>query len=207
MSNQGSEDNIDISTDGEGLQDSNSQGQTDHETQGSADASQAGSESGEMTLEQELEAARNEAQQAKDDLLRVQAEMQNLRRRTEQDVEKAHKYGQERFANELLSVVDNLERALEAARDHEDERVKAIYDGVDLTLKSFQDMFSKFNIKAIDPLGEPFDPQRHQAMSTQENGDVEPNTVIAVMQKGYSLHDRVIRPAMVVVSKAPANAG
>lgn len=207
MSNQGSEDNIDISTDGEGLQDSNSQGQTDDETQGSADASQAGSESGEMTLEQELEAARNEAQQAKDDLLRVQAEMQNLRRRTEQDVEKAHKYGQERFANELLSVVDNLERALEAARDHEDERVKAIYDGVDLTLKSFQDMFSKFNIKAIDPLGEPFDPQRHQAMSTQENGDVEPNTVIAVMQKGYSLHDRVIRPAMVVVSKAPANAG
>lgn len=207
MSNQGSEDNIDISTDGEGLQDSNSQDQTDHETQGSADASQAGSESGEMTLEQELEVARSEAQQAKDDLLRVQAEMQNLRRRTEQDVEKAHKYGQERFANELLSVVDNLERALEAARDHEDERVKAIYDGVDLTLKSFQDMFSKFNIKAIDPLGEPFDPQRHQAMSTQENGDVEPNTVIAVMQKGYSLHDRVIRPAMVVVSKAPASAG
>lgn len=210
MSNQGSGDKIDITTDEDGMQDNNSQNPSDQESQGNADDTRSGNRLEEMTLEQaleELDAARTEARQARDDLLRVQAEMQNLRRRNDQELEKAHKYGQERFANELLSVVDNLERALEAARDHEDERVKAIYEGVNLTLKSFQDMFSKFNIKPIDPLGEPFDPQQHQAMSTQENGDVEPNTVIAVMQKGYSLHDRVIRPAMVVVSKAPANAG
>jgi molecular chaperone GrpE len=145
------------------------------------------------------------AANAKDDLLRVKAEMQNLRRRTEQDIEKAHKYGQEKFSFELLSVMDNLERALEAASEHDNETVKAIYDGVELTRKSFIDCFNKFNIEAVDPLGEPFDPELHQAMSTQENNEVEPNTVVAVMQKGYTLHGRVIRPAMVMVSK-PASA-
>ena len=172
---------------------------------------QVGAETGDDTntdqdisLEQALEKlARAElaAQKAHDDLLRVQAEMQNLRRRTEQDIEKAHKYGQEKFSAELLSVMDNLERALDAASAHENEAVKAIYDGVDLTLKSFSDCFSKFNIEAVDPLGEPFDPALHQAMSMQENPDVEPNTIIAVMQKGYTLHGRVIRPAMVMVAK------
>lgn len=142
-----------------------------------------------------------DAQRAKDDLLRVQAEMQNVRRRAEQDVEKAHKYGQEKFSIELLAVVDNLERSLEVASNNEDETVKAIYEGVNLTLKSFLDCFTKFNIEAVDPLGEPFDPQLHQAMSIQENAECEPNTVIAVMQKGYTLHGRVIRPAMVMVSK------
>ena len=155
-----------------------------------------------------LEEAEHAAGQARDDLLRVQAEMQNLRRRTEQDVEKAHKFGLEKFSIELLTVMDNLERALSAAADHDDETVKAIHEGVDLTLKSFSDCFGKFNIEAVDPLGEPFDPAMHQAMTIQENPDVEPNTVIAVMQKGYTLHGRVIRPAMVVVSKeagAPAS--
>ncbi len=159
----------------------------------------------ELSLERVLEKladAEEAAAKAKDDLLRVQAEMQNLRRRTEQDIEKAHKYGQERFSTELLGVMDNLERALEAARNHEDEVVRAIYSGVDLTLKSFTDCFSKFEIKPIDPLGEPFDPQLHQAMTLQENPDVEPNTVVSVMQKGYTLHGRVIRPAMVIVAKA-----
>ena len=140
-------------------------------------------------------------QRAKDDLLRVQAEMQNVRRRAEQDVEKEHKYGQEKFSIELLAVVDNLERSLEVASNNEDETVKAIYEGVNLTLKSFLDCFTKFNIEAVDPLGEPFDPQLHQAMSIQENAECEPNTVIAVIQKGYTLHGRVIRPAMVMVSK------
>ncbi len=152
-------------------------------------------------LLEKLAEAEDSAARAKDDLLRVQAEMQNLRRRTEQDVEKAHKYGQEKFSVELLSVLDNLERALAAASDHEDETVKAIYEGVDLTLKSFIDCFHKFNIEAVDPMGEPFDPELHQAMSIQESPEVEPNTVIAVMQKGYTLHGRVIRPAMVMVSK------
>ncbi len=138
----------------------------------------------------------------KDEVLRVQAEMQNLRRRTEQDVEKAHKYGQEKLSAELLAVMDNLERALQVNMDREDEAVKGLLEGVELTLKSFVDCFKKFGIEQVDPLGEPFDPQLHQAMSLQENPNVEPDTVTAVMQKGYTLHGRVIRPAMVMVSKA-----
>jgi len=172
-------------------------------------------EVGEVTLSDallRLEEAEEVARKHQDDVLRVQAEMQNLRRRTEQDVEKAHKYGQERFVTELLVVIDNLERALEAAKLDETEKanslagggyekVKAIHEGVDLTLKSLVECFKKFNIETIDPLGEPFDPLKHQAMSIQENPNVEPNSVTAVMQKGYSLHGRVIRPAMVMVSK------
>lgn len=159
---------------------------------------------GELTLSealQRIDEVEAESQKNKDDLLRVQAEMQNLRRRTEQDIEKAHKYGQERLSAELLTVMDNLERSLSAASETDDETVKAIYEGVDLTRKSFVDCLAKFNIVAVDPLGEPFDPQLHQAMSLQENPEVEPNTVIAVMQKGYTLHGRVLRPAMVMVSK------
>ena len=163
-------------------------------------------EQADFTLEEVLEKLAEEkegAARARDDLLRVQAEMQNMRRRTEQDIEKAHKYGQEKFSIELLTVMDNLERALAAASDYEDETVKAIYEGVDLTLKSFTDCFNRFHIGSVDPMGEPFDPQLQQAVTTLENPDVEPNTVIEVMQKGYTLHGRVIRPAMVVVSKEP----
>lgn len=138
----------------------------------------------------------------KDEVLRVQAEMQNLRRRTELDIEKAHKFGQEKLSSELLAVMDNLERALQVNMNREDEAVKGLLQGVELTLKSFVDCFKKFNIEQVDPLGEPFDPQLHEAMSVQENPNVEPNTVTAVMQKGYTLHGRVIRPAMVMVSKA-----
>ena len=163
-------------------------------------------EQADFTLEEVLEKLAEEKEgaiRAREDLLRVQAEMQNLRRRTEQDIEKAHKYGQEKFSTELLTVMDNLERALAAASDHEDETVKAIYEGVDLTLKSFTDCFNRFHIGSVDPMGEPFDPQLHQGVTILENSDVEPNTVIEVMQKGYTLHGRVIRPAMVVVSKEP----
>jgi molecular chaperone GrpE len=141
--------------------------------------------------------------QQKDEVLRVQAEMQNLRRRTEQDVEKAHKFGQEKLSAELLGVMDNLERALEVTVDDANESVIALKQGVELTLKSFLDCFKKFSIEQVNPLGEPFDPQVHQAMVMQESPDAEPNTVIAVMQKGYTLHGRVIRPAMVVVAKTP----
>ena len=150
-----------------------------------------------------------ELAEARDELLRAQAEMQNLRRRSEQDVEKAHKFGQERFAGELLTVVDNLERALKAASDsngqdgQDEPAVKAIRDGVELTLKSFMDCFKRFAVETVDPMGEPFDPALHQAMATQENDEAEPDTVIAVMQKGYTLHGRVLRPAMVMVSKSP----
>ncbi|MBL4821566.1 MAG: nucleotide exchange factor GrpE [Gammaproteobacteria bacterium] len=157
-----------------------------------------------------LDEAEDAVRKHQDDVLRVQAEMQNLRRRTEQDIEKAHKFGQERFVTELLGVIDNLERALESAMLDEAEeaqgssgydKVKAIREGVDLTLKSLVDCFTKFSIEVVDPLGEPFDPLLHQAISTQENPNAEPNSVTMVMQKGYLLHGRVIRPAMVIVSK------
>ena len=144
-------------------------------------------------LKERLSEANLSAERAQDDLLRVKAEMQNLRRRTEQDVEKAHKYGIEKFSAELLGVIDNLERALLAAQEHEDKSSKAIHDGVSLTLKSFTDCFAKFSIEVVDPIGEPFDPQLHQAIATQESPDSEPNSVIEVVQKGYTLHGRVIR--------------
>jgi molecular chaperone GrpE len=168
---------------------------------------EAGSADQHMSLEQALErldAAESALASHREDVLRVQAEMQNLRRRTEQDVERAHKYGQEKFASELLVVIDNLERALQAVENPEDERIKPLCDGVQLTLKSFTDCFKKFTIEQIDPLGEPFNPQLHQAVVMHESPDAEPNTVISVMQKGYTLHGRVLRPAMVVVSKEPS---
>ena len=115
-------------------------------------------------------------------------------------MEKARKFALERFCAELLPVVDNLERALETTAG-DNEIVKPIAEGVELTLKSFQNALKKFNIEVVDPAGEPFDPQFHQAMSLVENGAVEPNTVIAVMQKGYTLNGRLLRPAMVVVAK------
>ncbi|MDG2046855.1 MAG: nucleotide exchange factor GrpE [Halioglobus sp.] len=149
-----------------------------------------------VRLEEELASAR-------DTVLRTKADAQNVTRRAEQDVEKARKFALERFCGELLPVVDNLERALEAAAGDNDI-IKPIAEGVELTLKSLQEVLKKFHIEALDPQGEPFDPQLHQAMSMVENGDVEPNTVIAVMQKGYTLNGRLVRPAMVMVSKSPA---
>ena len=115
-------------------------------------------------------------------------------------MEKAHKFALESFSKELMPVADNLERALEAASG-EDEAIKAIAEGVELTLKSFLDALKKHNVEQVDPVGEPFDPNLHQAMSMVENNEVEPNSVIAVMQKGYTLNGRLVRPAMVMVSK------
>ena len=137
---------------------------------------------------------------AKDSALRAQADAQNAKRRAEQDVEKARKFALEGFSKELLHVVDNLERALEAVPG-DDEAVKPIAEGIQLTLKSFMDVMARFNIEQVDPQGEPFDPNLHQAMSMMENPEVEPNTVIAVVQKGYVLNGRLMRPAMVMVSK------
>lgn len=137
----------------------------------------------------------------RDLVLRSQAEVQNMRRRCEQDVEKAHKFALERFAGELLTVVDNLERALAAVPQADSEQIKAMQEGVELTLKGFLEVLARFNVLPIAPLGEPFDPELHQAVATVPKPDSEPNTVLEVMQKGYSLNGRVIRPAMVVVSK------
>jgi molecular chaperone GrpE len=147
----------------------------------------------------ELAAAQAEVSELKDQMLRVQADAQNIRRRAEADVEKAHKFGQEKFSRELLSVLDNLERALAASP--EDEATKSLRDGIEMTLQGFTSTLSKFNVEVIDPQGETFNPEYHQAMAMQENADFPPNTVMAVMQKGYSLHGRLLRPAMVMVSK------
>ena len=138
----------------------------------------------------------------RESVLRAQAEVQNMRRRCEADVEKAHKFALEKFSNELLPVLDNLERALGAVPDAQKEQVKALYEGVELTMKGFLESLAKFNIKPVNPHGEPFDPQFHQAIAQVPNPAVAPNTVIEVMQKGYTLNGRVLRAAMVVVSKA-----
>ncbi len=156
----------------------------------------------------ELEAALAKAEATvegqKDSVIRAKAEVDNIRRRAAQDVDKANKFALEKFASELLPVIDNLERAITFA-DAENEQVKPILEGVNLTHQSFLASIEKFGMTSVDPQGETFNPEHHQAMSIQENGDVPSNTVIAVMQKGYLLNGRLIRPAMVMVSKAPAD--
>lgn len=137
---------------------------------------------------------------AKEQSLRSQAEAQNARRRAEQDIEKAHKFGLERIVNDLLPVVDNLERALATTADA-DAALAPFIEGIQLTLKSFLDALARHQVAVVDPQGEPFDPQFHEAVSALPNPDVEPNTVINVFQKGYTLNGRLIRPAMVVVAK------
>ena len=132
---------------------------------------------------------------------RAQAEILNQRRRAEQEVDKARKYALEKFAAELLPVVDSLERAIEACQI-DNEAIKPLRDGVEMTHKMFIDSIAKFNVEVVDPQGEVFNPEHHQAMSMVEAEGTEPNTVVAVMQKGYLLNGRLIRPAMVMVAKA-----
>ncbi|TKB45073.1 nucleotide exchange factor GrpE [Thalassotalea mangrovi] len=152
-------------------------------------------------LEQKLAAAQATIDGQKDSVIRAKAEVDNIRRRSAQDVEKAKKFALEKFAGELLVVVDNLERGLENI-DREDESNKAMLEGIELTLQSFLTTLDKFGVNVVDPKDQPFNPELHQAMSIQEVEGVEPNTVIAVMQKGYELNGRLLRPAMVMVSKA-----
>lgn len=153
-------------------------------------------------LETALAASEAKIAEQKDSVLRAKAEMDNARRRADGEVEKARKFALERFAGDLLPVVDNLERALQVA-DSENEAIKPMLEGVELTLKSFTSIIEKFGMKMIDPQGETFNPEKHQAMSMQENAELAPNTVMAVMQKGYELNGRLLRPAMVMVSRAP----
>ena len=151
-------------------------------------------------LEQALAAAQAKVFDQKDSVIRAKAEVDNIRRRSAQDVDKARKFALEKFAGEMLSVVDNLERGL-ATIDSEAEEQKATFEGVNLTLQGLMSALEKFSVKAIDPQDQPFNPEFHQAMSMQVVEGVAPNTVIAVMQKGYELNSRLIRPAMVMVSK------
>ena len=174
-----------------------------HDAQGQADTGEPAAAPAEVDdlAERIQEAVSAALAEQRDMVLRAQAEVQNMRRRCEADVEKAHKFALEKFSAELLTVVDNLERALGAVTDKSSEQVSALAEGVELTLKSFLEILNKFNVQQVNPAGEPFDPQVHQAITIVVNPNVEPNTVLEVMQKGYTLHGRVIRPAMVVVSK------
>ncbi|MEZ8613364.1 nucleotide exchange factor GrpE [Vibrio sp. 10N.222.51.C8] len=151
-------------------------------------------------LEAALLSSESKVKEQQDSVLRAKAEVENMRRRSEQEIDKARKFALNKFAEGLLPVIDNLERAMQAA-DAENEVVKPLYEGVELTHKTFVDTVAKFGLKEINPEGEAFNPEFHQAMSIQESPDHESNTVMFVMQKGYELNGRVVRPAMVMVAK------
>lgn len=150
-----------------------------------------------------LEDARAKADEHWDQLIRSKAEVDNLRRRHERELENAHKYALDRFVSELLPVRDSMELGLNASLGG-DADVEKLREGIELTLKLFANVMEKFNVVQIDPEGEPFDPELHQAMSMMPRDDVPPNTVVTVVQKGYTLNGRLVRPAMVMVSQAAA---
>ena len=169
-------------------------------------ATEASTQAGELSVEvlkQQLEAAEKKAADNWDQLLRTRAEMENIRRRTQKDLENAHKYALEKFVTELLAIKDSLELGLDAAKQ-ESATIEQLTEGTELTLSMLKSVFDKFNVTELNPHNEKFNPEHHQAMSIQEHAEAEPNTVLAVMQKGYLLNDRLVRPAMVLVSKKPA---
>jgi len=154
-------------------------------------------------LKEQLEAAQKQSDDHKDTALRAKAEADNIRRRAEREVSNASKFALERFAKEILAVVDSLEKALEQPAEGDEQ--KAMYEGIELTYKLLIDTLAKFSIEQISPLGESFDPGLHEAMVMQESDEHEPNSVMMVVQKGYQLHGRLIRPARVIVAKGKAN--
>jgi molecular chaperone GrpE len=160
------------------------------------------SESPEETLESELDAARLEAAEARQDMLRMQADMENLRKRLVREHEKSRRRTLERFMSDLLPVRDSLERGLEAAEDTA-ATVEALKEGKQLIMKMLTKAMGDHGLETIDPLGEPFNPEKHEAMTMLPSAEHDENTVIDVLEKGYQLHDRLIRPAKVVVSRKP----
>lgn len=157
----------------------------------------------EPSVAEQLKKALDEVTEFQDAALRAEAEMQNVRRRAERDVENAHKYGIERFLQKILPVVDSIEKAIDLADQADVVEDDPVIEGIRLCYKILLDALEGEQIEVVDPLGEPFDPNEHEAMSMVENPDMEPNSVFAVMQKGYKLNSRLVRPAMVMVSKAP----
>ncbi len=161
-------------------------------------------EEAEQLVEQDvkamLEEAQKEAQAQKELVLRTLADMENLRRRTRIDVENAHKYALEKFVNELIPVVDSMEMGIEAAAK-EDVDIDSIREGMEMTLKQMLDVLQKFDVERVNPVKEPFNPELHEAMTMVPNPELEPNSVMDVIQKGYTLNGRVVRPARVIVSK------
>jgi molecular chaperone GrpE len=167
-------------------------------TEGQAPATAVAEEQEVMpSIEELLRQAELKAEEHHDAYLRARAETDNIRKRAQIDVQNAHKFGVESFANALLPVKDSLEAALAAPNN----TVETLRGGVELTLKQLATAFEKFSLSEINPIGQKFDPHRHQAMSMVE-ADAEPNTVVQVLQKGYALYDRVLRPALVCVAKA-----
>jgi molecular chaperone GrpE len=154
-------------------------------------------------LAQQLAESTQRAQDNWDKFIRTQAELENLQRRSEKELQNAHKYALEKFSKELLTVMDSLELGIQASASDAPE-VQKLREGMELTLKQLQTVFEKFNIETVDPIGEKFNPEQHQAMAVQPVDDAEPNTVIRVFQKGYRLNDRLLRPAMVVIAQKAA---
>lgn len=161
-----------------------------------AEDDEIGCESGADEQDQE----ETEESKLRDQLLRTHAQMENLKRRAERDVSHAHKYAVEKLLKELLPIVDSLEQALELG-DSTNDALKAMHEGVELTLKMFIATLEKFGVKQMNPLHEKFDPNKHEAMTMAPSEEHDVNTVITVVQKGYIMHDRVVRPARVIVAK------
>ena len=151
-------------------------------------------------LAEKLSQAEQQAHENWDNWLRTKAELENLQRRTAREIANAHKYALEKFANEILVVVDNLERSL-VVKKTDSKELKEFYDGIELTLKLILEILQKFEITPVHPLGQPFDPKQHMAVTTKEDDDAQANIVLEVIQKGYWLKDRLLRPALVVVAK------
>jgi molecular chaperone GrpE len=189
-----------LSKDAEGSLLEDAEGSLLEEAEGSLLEEAEGSED---DLPAALETALAEAEALKDAALRAQAEVENIRRRAARDVENAHKFALERFTANLLPVLDSLEKAVESATSAED--ASAVGQGVDLSLKLFLTTLANSGVEQIDPHGEPFNPEHHEAIAMVENPDAEPNSVMEVIQKGYVLNGRLVRAAKVIVVKAPVD--
>jgi molecular chaperone GrpE len=151
-------------------------------------------------LLEQLTKEEQKSQELRDNWLRTQADLENLKRRTEKEIAQIHKYAIEKFANEVLTTVDNLERSL-LMKESDHEALKDFYMGIELTLKSLLETLHKFGITPINPLGEKFDHEKHTAVTTREDSQAQPNSILEVIQKGYWFKDRLLRPALVVVAK------
>ncbi len=172
-----------------------------NQTTSESDEEVSGEDETPESIASELENVLLEIEKHKDAALRAEAEMQNMRKRTAREIESAHKYGLEKFLQNLLPVIDSLEKASEIGVAEQDLNSDAISEGVSLCHKLLVDVLGKEGVTSIDPLGEPFNPSEHQAMSMVENSDMEPNSVAAVVQKGWKIQDRLLRAAMVMVVK------
>lgn len=173
----------------------------ERDVQNEPESADAGAEaSGEESLEQTVERLRAEADEQRDQALRLAAELDNVRKRSQREIESARKYGVERFANETLTVRDTLEAALNS----ENADVETVLEGTRATLRLLDDALDNAGITEIDPLGEPFDPNLHEAMAMRPSDTAEPDSVVEVIQKGYKIYERLLRPARVIVAQAPA---